>query len=297
MIDEHTAHLGTQPEHESLIVASRRKELMTIVVALLGFSEEKIQFFDPEKPDSEIEHQLEPEGDDPFEAVQFKLKRVLELFLSLGSEKIDSTFYASDIVFSANGKSLHKPSREGAFLDEEKVKRELFEVYKEPFLASWHIAFGVVSQSAVNMGDIRIEAEYPGLTFEEVEKYFSPTANPGLRMVELGKEKQLSFKLYIAKDTEPIILQDEEGYKLAHQFIVQKLPTEEMFVSLLQKEIEQHPEELAMVYYGFLALAKNDVSYLFLPMRKQPLSPHEPVPPVKPDGGEKNVTVSDTPQT
>jgi len=74
MIDEHTAHLGTQPEHESLIVASRRKELMTIVVALLGFSEEKIQFFDPEKPDSEIEHQLEPEGDDPFEAVQFKLK-------------------------------------------------------------------------------------------------------------------------------------------------------------------------------------------------------------------------------
>jgi len=240
------------PQYEALILASRRRELMPLVIALLGIAPERIDFIDPEQPTPEAEFQLEPNGGDPFEAVKFKLNRILELFQPTSEKNRELVLYASDIVFSANGQHMLKPSREGEEIDVAVAQQELFEKYSQPFLAEWNIAFGVADKDGVSMGNIKIEADYPKLTKEEIAQYFEVDANPGLRMVELGIEKNLSFRLFLDEGQEPVILDAKNDRKLLMQFIVQKLPTEEMFLNLLRREVETESHRYGLIVQGFL---------------------------------------------
>jgi len=250
-------HISTAKRYESLILASRRRELMPVVIALLGLDQDRIEFFDPEQPYPESDFKAEPDGADPFEAVQFKLNRVLEFFKLAWNENKDFILYASDVVFSANGQHTLKPSRVGENINLEIIQQELFERYQKPFLAEWNIAFGVADKSGVNMGNIRIEADYPGLTKEEISEYFSPDTNPGLEMAELGLKKDISFRLFLAEDEEPLILDPKDDCKLVLQFIVQKLPTEEMFENLLRREMAAEAYRYGLIVQGFLTTMSN----------------------------------------
>ncbi|NCN45397.1 MAG: hypothetical protein COU63_01590 [Candidatus Pacebacteria bacterium CG10_big_fil_rev_8_21_14_0_10_36_11] len=249
------------PETIALIIASRRKELTPIIIALLGFDPEQIDFIDPEKPTEEIGYQEEPAGEDPFEAVKFKLHRLLKLFQPEWPENKDLVFYASDVAFTANGVACYKPSRAGDELNDMEMKNELFSRYQKPFDAMWNIAFGAADKDGVSMGNIKIKANYPGLTKAEIAEKYSAEANPGLKLVEIGIEKGLIFELYLENDEEPIILNDEAGYKLIKQFIVQKLPTIEMFAHLIQREISHRPERYGLLIQSFISLQRYSIAW------------------------------------
>jgi hypothetical protein len=240
------------PQQYEIILASSRRELMPLVIALLGIAPDRIDFIDPEQPTPEAEFQVEPTGEDPFEAVKFKLNRILELFKPTSEKNQELVLYASDIVFSANGQHTLKPSREGEDIDVEALQQELLERYNKPFLAEWNIAFGIADKHGVNMGNIKIEADYPELTKEEIVQYFEENANPGLKMVELGIEKGLSFRLFLDEGQEPVMLDAKNDRKLLMQFIVQKLPTEEMFLNLLKREVEAESHRYGLIVQGFL---------------------------------------------
>ena len=246
----------TPQQYEKLVFASSRDELMPIVIALLGF--QQVDFIDPERPSIDAEYQVEPDGADPFEAVEFKLRRILELFQPRKQENKELVMYASDIVFSANGQHMLKPDREGEDLDIAVIQDELFHRYNQPFLAEWNIAFGVADKYGVNMGNIRIEADYPALTRDEITEYFLASANPGLRMVELGIDKDLSFRLFLDEGQEPITLNAREDRRLLEQFIVQKLPTEEMFKNLLQREAYERSHRYGLIVQGFLNTSRTE---------------------------------------
>lgn len=242
------------PQYETIILASNKRELIPIVMGLLGLSLDNIYFIDPEKPSLEAEFRMEPESEDPFEAVKFKLNRILELFQLTGKENQELVLYASDVVFSANGEHLLKPSRSREDIDIETIHQELIERYKQPFLAEWNVAFGVADKQGVNMGNIRIEADYPGLSEEEISKHFLPSSNAGLELIEIGIAKGLSFKLFLDAEQEPMIIDSQEGYNLLYQFVVQKLPTEEMFNSLVEIDLDQYPQRYGLVAQSFLSL-------------------------------------------
>ncbi|MBT4124563.1 MAG: hypothetical protein HN981_04020 [Candidatus Pacebacteria bacterium] len=249
-----TEHTIPPQKYEAIILASNKRELIPIVMGLLGLSLDNIYFIDPEKPSLEAEFRMEPESEDPFEAVKFKLNRILELFQSTEKENQELVLYASDVVFSANGEHFLKPSRSGEDIDIETIHQELLERYKQPFLAEWNVAFGVADKQGVNMGNIRIEADYPSLTAEDISGHFLPSSNAGLELIEIGIAKGLSFKLFLDAEEEPMIVDSQEGYNLIYQFVVQKLPTEEMFNSLVERDLDEHPDRYGLVAQSFLTL-------------------------------------------
>ncbi len=240
-------------EYEALIFATSHKELAPLAMALLGLSEERIDFIDPEKPSDQVEFQPEPASENPFEAVLFKLRRVLEHLKPEKQEK-NLAFYASDVAFAANGQHFLKPSRNGEIQDLGKVHQEIFSRYNQPFLASWDVVFGVADKQGITMGDIKIEADYPALTMTEVVTNFSENMNPGLDMVGIGIDKRLEFRLYLENDTEPFLINDSDGYYLLYQFIVQKIPTAEMIHNLLRQEVRQKPDAYGLFAQGFLSI-------------------------------------------
>jgi len=245
---------------EQLIIASSKPELVTLAIAILGQSDDKIRLIDPERPADHVPYFQEPASDNPFNAVKFKLHRLLELFKDQTDDDHDLVFYASDVVFSANGETYHKPKRESDLkLDE--LSRELIERYQQPFTADWHVAFGTATENSVSMGSIRIQADYPGLTSEEISDNINLDANTGLDLVEIGVTKKLSFKLYLENNNEPIILNDEIGYKLVEQLIIQKLPTKEMFANLIEREISAHPDRYGLLVQSFMILERYSIDW------------------------------------
>jgi hypothetical protein len=245
---------------EQLIIASSKPELVTLAIAILGQSNDKIRLIDPERPADHVPYFQEPASDNPFNAVKFKLHRLLELFKDQTDDDHDLVFYASDVVFSANGETYHKPKRESDLkLDE--LAQELIERYQQPFTADWHVAFGTATENSVSMGSIRIQADYPGLTSEEISDNINLDANTGLDLVEIGVTKKLSFKLYLENNNEPIILNDEIGYKLVEQLIIQKLPTKEMFANLIEREISAHPDRYGLLVQSFMILERYSIDW------------------------------------
>lgn len=250
----------TFKETEKLIIASSRKELTPIVIALLGYSQEKIDFVDPEKPAEHMIFTQEPASEDPFLAVKFKLHRLLELFKPRTETNKDLVFYASDVVFAADGLFYHKPSRDSE-IDVSALISELKTRYQQPFQAVWQIAFGAADIDGVSMGNIKLEAAYPGLNSAEIVENINVEANTGLNLVELGIEKKLVFKLYLEDGGEPLILNDEAGYELVKQFVVQKLPTLEMFAHLIQREIETKPDRYGLLVQSFISLQRYAIEW------------------------------------
>jgi len=247
-------------ETEKLIIASSRKELTPLVIALLGYSQEKIDFVDPEKPAEHMVFAQEPASEDPFLAVKFKLHRLLELFKPRTEANKDLVFYASDVVFTADGLFYHKPSRDNE-VNVEALVAELTTRYQKPFSAGWQIAFGAADIDGVSMGNIKLEADYPGLNPNEIIDNLNLEANTGLNLVELGVEKNLVFKLYLEDGGEPLILNDEAGYELVKQFVVQKLPTLEMFAHLIQREVVAQPERYGLLVQSFISLQRYAVEW------------------------------------
>ncbi len=245
---------------EKLIIASSKPELVALAIAILGQSNEKIKLIDPEKPADHVPYFQEPAGDNPFTAVKFKLHRLIELFKDQTDEDHDLVFYASDVVFSANGETYHKPKRDNELTLEELIP-DLIERYQQPFTADWHVAFGAATEKSVSMGSIRVQAEYPGLTAEEISANLNLDANTGLDLVEIGIAKKLSFKLYLENNSEPIVLNDEVGYKLVEQLIIQKLPTKEMFANLIEREVNAHPDRYGLLVQSFIILERYSIDW------------------------------------
>ena len=221
--------------------------------------------YNPEAPGT-TDYQQEPDGH-PFKAVEFKLRRVHQLFPKhLKEEDREKlyTYLASDVGFSilrSDGKHIkeifHKPIRKTKgkhALDHEATKQELAQRYSKDFKARWRIGMGaavaVAKDQRISMGMVTIEADFEPLTRAEIDEFYEPESNAGVDMVGIGIRRELSFWLYLSPGGEPILCNTPELRKLAGQLIVDKMPTKEMILALYETEIETHPQRYAPVVFA-----------------------------------------------